>query len=446
MKHRRFMTTQPDAAERLALLLELVKRARAEAANESALRFVAVNDTHLLTPYHQAALYQEGRVVALSGLTQPEANTAYVRWLELILPTLPSDTWHRVTPSSLPPLLSADWSQWLPAHVLWIPAGTNGDGLLCARDDLWTDADAALLREWMATWSAFQATSRRRHFQWHWRTFLRSVLGVLRRRPILFVAIAIVASLVPVRLSVLAPGELVAINPLAIRAPIDGVIERFHVQTNERVTEQQPLFSYDRAYWTGRLAVAEEGLRSAEAEERQQNLRALQDSRARSQLALARSVREERRIEVEYLREQLTRADVVAPRDGVVLMDDPAEWIGRPVGAGQRILRLVEPEVKEVEIWLPVGDAIVLPAGAEVRLYLHSSPLRPVTARVRSVAFEAVRRPEGTFAYRILATIDGSSSHRIGLKGTARLHGSQVPLIYWMLRRPLAWLRGFSGL
>lgn len=440
------MNTANDAAQRLALLLELVRRARAEANNASALRFVVVNDTHLLTPYQQAALYQGGRVVALSGLVQPEANTAYVRWLERLATTLPRDASCRVLPATLNPALAAGWDQWLPKHVLWIPASCDGDGLLCARDASWTDADVALLREWIATWAAFHAASRARRGSWSWRALSGALAGALRRRPIWFGLGTIAIALIPVRLSVLAPGELVPINPLVIRAPIDGVIERFHVRTNERVTMQQPLFSYDQTLWTGRLAVAEEGLRSAEADERQQSLRALQDPRARTQLALARSVREERRIEVEYLRGQLSRAEVVAPRAGLVLMDDPAEWIGRPVSAGQRVLRLVEPESKEVEIWLPVGDAIVLPAGAEVRLYLQSSPLQPVTARVRSVAFEAVRRPEGAFAYRILATIDDSSPHRIGLKGTARLHGSRVPMIYWMLRRPLAWLRGFWGI
>jgi hypothetical protein len=33
----------------------------------------------------------------------------------------------------------------------------------------------------------------------------------------------------------------------------------------------------------------------------------------------------------------------------------------------------------------------------------------------------------------------------VGLKGTARLHGPQVPLAYWMLRRPIGYVRANLG-
>jgi hypothetical protein len=39
-----------------------------------------------------------------------------------------------------------------------------------------------------------------------------------------------------------------------------------------------------------------------------------------------------------------------------------------------------------------------------------------------------------------------AAGQRIGLKGTAKLAGERVPLIYWMLRRPLASIRQFIAL
>jgi hypothetical protein len=81
-----------------------------------------------------------------------------------------------------------------------------------------------------------------------------------------------------------------------------------------------------------------------------------------------------------------------------------------------------------------------------VRLYLNASPLAPVTARLRYLAHDAVQRPDGTFAYRVRATLDEPTEHRVGLKGTTKIQGAWVPAIYWALRRPLATLRSTAGL
>lgn len=430
----------------LAAVLELIRRARDEASNQATLCFLAVNDSHLLAPYQQAALIWDGQVVALSGVVQPEGNAPYARWLKEVAAAIGSEGPRKVSAADLPSALGPEWEQWLPAHAVWIPCGCSGNGVLFARDKVWTGMETGLLAEWLATWTALYVARRQASLLQQGRALVRRWPRLARRPWWIFAALLLVA-FIPVRLSVLAPAELVPARPIAVRAPLDGIIQTFHVRTNDRVATSQPLFSYDVTAWSNRLGTALEALRTAEAEERQYSQLALQDMRARSQLAAARGNRDERSLEVDFLREQLARGHVLSPQDGVVFFqDDPSEWIGRPVSAGQRVLRLADPEDKEIEIWLPVADAILLPTGSEVRLYLHSSPLDPVAARVHHVAYEAVQRNEGTFAYKVLATLSETSTHRVGLKGTARLSGSRVPLIYWVLRRPLAAFRVFFGI
>jgi hypothetical protein len=99
----------------------------------------------------------------------------------------------------------------------------------------------------------------------------------------------------------------------------------------------------------------------------------------------------------------------------------------------------------EVEAWLAVGDAIPLAPGAAVSLYLNASPLFAVSAKVRYVSHDAVQRPDGSYAYRVRATLADKIDHRVGLKGTAKLAGGWVPAIYWMMRRPLAAIRQVVG-
>jgi multidrug efflux pump subunit AcrA (membrane-fusion protein) len=203
---------------------------------------------------------------------------------------------------------------------------------------------------------------------------------------------------------------------------------------------------FDAALIPRRLAGAEHTQPPAEAEYRQVTQQALVDAKYRTQLAMLTGKIEEKRTEVDYLREQLQRSRVLAPSDGVVLFDDPSEWIGRPVTVGERILRIAASGDNEVEAWLPLADAVALAPGADVTLYLNASPLSPVSAQVRYMAHDAVQRPDEVFAYRVRAKLNEPTQHRVGLKGTAKLHGGWVPLVYWVLRRPWASLRTSLGL
>ena len=154
---------------------------------------------------------------------------------------------------------------------------------------------------------------------------------------------------------------------------------------------------------------------------------------------------EEKRTEVAYLSDQVRRTELRAPHDGVVLVEDPGNWAGRTVVAGEPLLRLAKPEDQEIEAWLPVADAVELPEGSPVRLFLSSRPASPVPAQLRLYAFEASPRPEGGLAYRLRGRIDGAPTERLGARGTAHVDGARVPLVYWVLRRPLAALREATG-
>lgn len=433
----------------LELLLELVRRARA-AESAVALRFIAVNDSHVLAPYQQAALWlRHDGVVALSGLVEVEANAPYARWIGAVAAALHGTGARAITAADLPAELGREWTQWLPTHALWVPFGGQGagleGGLLFARDAGWRELDVRLFAEWVQTWAALYRAAARLTFFGRVRRGLARLPATLRRRPVLWAAIATAILLLPVRLSVLAPGELVPAHPVVIRAPVDGIIRAFHVQANESVKAGQPLFSYDEATLASRLEIAIEAWRTAEAEERQYSQQAFRDPKARAALPAIRGNVEEKRLEVDYLRSQLERNKVLAPQEGVAFVDDASEWIGRPVQAGQRILRLAEPNDREIEVWLPVGDAIVLAPGSPVRLYLNASPLAPVRGELRYVSYDALRRADGSYAYRMRAKLTEATPHRVGLKGTARLSGGRVPLVYWMLRRPLAAAREFLG-
>ncbi len=437
---------------------DLARRAR-QAESDRELGFIFVNDTLALVPYRQAALWlSDDGVWSLSGVVQVDANVPYAQWLDAVARHLQSvgGTEPRAfTARDLPADLAGEWGHWWPEHALWLDAaahGIQGAGVF-VRDTPWSPDELAVLREWTDIWwHAFAALHRPRLSRLKgWRDRLSKAWAAKEgqawwRQRRVQVAVAVLACVLwPVRLTVLAPGELVPAHPLVIRAPLDGVIDVFQVQPNQQVKAQQPLFSFDEMVIQSRLDVALQALATAETDYRQTSQLALSDAKSKTQLGLLVGKVEERRADIDALQEQLARARVLAPQDGVVLMDDPSEWIGKPVTTGERILRIATLDDVEVEAWVSLADAIRLSPGDSVTLYLSASPLSPVSATLRYMAHDAVQRPDGTFAYRVRATLEAKTSHRVGLKGTAKLHGGWVPLSYWILRRPWATVRSYLG-
>jgi multidrug resistance efflux pump len=445
------------ALERLATILELSRKAR-KAADAAELEFLLVNDTHHLTPYRQAALWSADHgIIALSGLVDVEANAPYAQWVSSLCKSLATTrpTADGLTANEVDPVIAADWREWFADFAGWFPLEVDKRevrlALVLGRDFDWSDREILLMAEWLEAWHyayAAQSRGRRPPLRARVAAFLRPSRPDLKwhqQKRVRIAGAVLLLLLLPVRLSVLAPGELVPNQPATLRAANDGVIDTLFVRPNEQVRPGQPLFRIDTALSASRRDAALEALAAAEAEYRQTMQRALFDDTAKSQLAVIAGKLEGQRAEAEYLEEQVRRSTTIAPRAGIVLFDDPGELVGRPVVTGERVMRIASPSDAEVEAWVNIGDAIPLRAGADVKLYLDARPLAPVEAKLRYFSHEAVERPDGSYAYRIRARIVGADGNRIGLKGTAKLYGGWVPLTYWMLRRPLAAIRSTIG-
>lgn len=276
------------------------------------------------------------------------------------------------------------------------------------------------------------------------KTELKSIWLNPRRR---WKWIAIIVILFPMRLTVLAPAELVPANPAVIRSPIEGVVDEIFVKPNQLVIEGQPLFKLDLTTLTSRLNVAEQETQIAASEYRQSTLQSLSDTKSRAQLIPQESKTAQRKVEADYLKELVAKAQIKSPRSGVVLFDDPSEWIGKPVVAGEKVMVVTTEGDVEIEAWVSVGDAITMPKSVPVILYLNATPLNPVDGTMRYIGHEALARPDGTYAYRLRAKLNpGEDGVRVGLKGTAKISGQFVPFGYLILRKPIGALRQFLGI
>lgn len=461
------MTIRPRS-EATSVLLDIEREAR-HADGPDAFRFVAVNQTRRLIAYRQAVLFRfrggakrrPCAVEAVSNVPVVDRHAPFIVWLEDVAATLdPADTAPRILrPADLPVALRDAWADFVLPDGLWVPlpapGGPPGGGLpigalWLTREGAWSEAETLLMGRLADTYGhAWQSLDARANSG-----------GLLRRRPPsgtdkplwrkalpwLAVGAALALLAVPVRQSALAPAEVVPRSPLVVAAPLDGVIKAFQVEPNGPVTAGQPLFSFEDEPLRARRDIAAKSLALAEAELRKAAQSAFADTRSKAEAALHQARVELRKSELEHAEEQLGRASVTATRDGIAVFADVNDWLGRPVQTGERVLTIAEPRETEILADLAVSDAISLEPGTPVTLFLASDPLAPVNAVLTHASYAARMTAQGVLAYSVRARFDeGVTAPRVGLKGTAKLHGDTVPLALYLFRRPLATLRQVLG-
>lgn len=251
----------------------------------------------------------------------------------------------------------------------------------------------------------------------------------------------------PVPMTALAPMEIAPRDAFVVAAPVDGVIDDIVVAPNAAVKAGELIVRYVDTVPRNQLLLAEREVSVADAKLRQLQQTALVDDKAKRELAQARAELSLKFAERDFARETFERSQIRSPRDGVAIYADRKEWVGKPVSTGQRILEIANVDKVQVRAQLPVGDILDLKPGARLRAFLDGDPLHPVDATISLMSHQA-RVVEGQgLAYRVEAQLDPAASlPRLGVRGTAQLYGERAPLVYYLFRRPLIWLRQKAGL
>ncbi|MBI5162672.1 MAG: HlyD family efflux transporter periplasmic adaptor subunit [Magnetospirillum sp.] len=428
-----------DAVARLAGLLLLAGKAR-QALDATEIGFLLVNDTRQLVPYRSAVWWRDG-VRAVSALAQPAADSPFTHWVSALCRTLPgSGEPVRLGAADVSESLAGDWAATLPTHALWLPMAWGQGGLLLARDVAWGDAELRILAHWIeAAAHALHGLGARPPFDWR---------GLRHHPRARWVAGALaVLLLFPIRLDVLAPTEVVPKDPAVIRAPLAGVVDEVAVTPNAAVKAGDVLVRLDSRELSARLDVVRQGYEVALAELRLAQQGAIGNVDAAGKAALLAAQVEERRAEVAQVEKQLERVVIGAESDGMALIADPAALKGKPVRLGERLLTVADPGKAEIELWIPVADAVAVEPGAAVTLFLNVAPERALSARLRFANLQSSPSPEGPLAFRAVADFTGERPPpRVGLRGIASVDGPRAPLLYYLLRRPLAALRQMVGI
>lgn len=434
--------------------------ARARAANNLAeLGFSMANDSYNLLAFRQALVFvgddQDARLLTVSGLAKPTEDSPYLLWLRRSWPWLAQQLtaapgW-LVPPaegegSDIPAGVLDGWQEWWPQGVFGLPIQTRSGqplGCICfLLDQPPNQLQVQALNQLRQTWAyCWEMLAGKPVVAWknRWKKLSTAKKRLLALGLIIFL-------LFPVRQSALAPAEVIALDAATVAAPLDGVIKTIHVRPNQAVKAGQPLFSLDETTLSSRLEVAQKSVAVADAELMAATQKAFDSLQSKGELSLLSGRVREKQAELAAVQAQLSRIDVLAAKDGLAVFADPDDWLGRPVTTGERIMLLANPEKPGVLIHLPVADAISLDTGASVKVFLTVMPLSPLAATITETSYQAVLSPDNVASYRLRASFEQvEKDARIGLRGTAKIYGGWVCLGYYLLRRPLATLREWSG-
>lgn len=432
------------------LAMDALRDRALQAESLAALAFSIANDTYAVLPFRQALVFADREthveLLCVSGLARPEEDTPYLVWLAQAAAWLARQVGHE--PAWIqrdavdPPVYVADgWTEWWPTGAWCVPLMSTAArrlGLVVFLLDTAPSGVRPAFDGVVATWAYAWAALTGGRARPSWRPS--------RKHGGLALAIILGLLLIPVRQTALGPAEIVSRHTEIVSSPIDGVIANMAVRPNQRVEAGALLFSLDESTLRNRADVLRKEVDVADAELVAASQRAFENPQSRNELTLLDSRARQRRAELAAVLIQLDRTQVTAPRPGVAIYSDPNDWVGRPVATGERILQLADPSLPAIQIQLPVADAIALDAGADVTVYLTAYPLRPLHGHIVETSYQARTTDDNVVAYRLLADIDGHPDHaRLGLHGMAKLYGGRVLLGYYLLRRPIAAVRAWTG-
>ncbi|WP_135078503.1 HlyD family efflux transporter periplasmic adaptor subunit [Terasakiella sp. SH-1] len=436
--------------QRLLKLLELEREARHATTRETLSYHVATRTRELLE-YKQLILFRCNRqnqvmVETVSDVSVPDRHSSYCIWLQQaakhIMASQAAGKIHKVSPEGLPEDLAEAWSQWMPDNVLWVPLITPqgqcvGAIWLC-RPTPWVEAEIVLLERladcYAHSWEALLKASPRGLSWKKW--YGLAIAGVV-----------VLLGIFPVSQSTLAPGEVVARQPLVVSAPLDGVVKTIDVLPNQHVKKGDLLLSFDDTALKNQVAIATQALSVAQAELLTARQDAFNNFKSQAQLALLQAKVDLKQAELAFAKDYLGRAKVYSEKDGIAVFRDTNDWVGRPTSSGERIMLLADPHHVELRIDLPVSDAIALEKGGDVRLFLDVSPLSPYEATLEHSSYETSISEDGTsLNFNVIARFDqGQNLPRIGLRGVAKLYGDKTILALYIMRKPLSALRQWIG-
>ena len=439
-----------NANIKITRLIDLEKKAR-ESRNHDELNFIITNETRKVVEYVNCFLLNRSitdqfQVQAISDIASVDRTAPTVTFIEKLIKLKGSEK--DITPFDLDQVsqeIKLERPKNLPRHLCCIPLISPQHGLqgylVLSKASLFQEDETELLNHLSKIYghcynSFLKTFSFKKYFDEKFR-------GKKSKRTLI---IALIICLFPVQLKSTAPVEVIPKNPFVVTAPINGVVERIIVNNNSQVKKGDLLIRLEDEDLKSGYNVALQALKIAEKELLRSRQFSFTNNEEKARLNELSAQVDLKKIELKFAQEKLQNANIYAEKDGVAIVERKNEWQGRPVDVGEKIITIANPKEVEFLVWLPVKDSLVIKEKSSIKVFLDISPISSLSGELVRASYSPSLSPQDILSYRIIGNFEGKKPPRIGLRGTATVYGSYSIFAYYVLRRPITFVRQFIGI
>lgn len=254
-----------------------------------------------------------------------------------------------------------------------------------------------------------------------------------------FTALAVLLGglLVPQPYQVTASAHLEGRIQRVLSAPQDGYLREVLVRPGDRVKAGQLLAAFsDDELQNARRA------RQAEVSQHENGFADAFSRGDRSQAVGAQAKLSEARAQLALVEQQLSRLQVMAPFDGVVIAGDLRQQLGAALKRGDKLLTLAPGLDWRIVAEVEEADIAGLQSGQRANLRLAAMPDRTIAARLTRVTPLPIQTLRG-LRYEVEATPNAGVTQdpglRPGLQGVVRIEMPAEPLLWRAARRAWHW-------
>jgi len=244
------------------------------------------------------------------------------------------------------------------------------------------------------------------------------------------------ATLMPVPYRLGAPARLEGSMQRALVAPTEGFLQEVHVRPGDRVREGQVLVAL-----SGQDLEVELRKRQSELTQHENAYQAALGRADRTLLVINQAKAAEAQAQLALVENQIARAHVRAPFDGVVIQGDLTQSVGSPVQRGDVLLTLAPNDQFRLIVEVDERDIATVRAGQAGVLALAAMPqekLNFVVGRIMPVAIAG----EGRNYFEVEAVLEAPGVPlRPGLRGVAKVEVGRHSLAWAATHRLFDWLR-----
>lgn len=423
--------------------------------NDNELFYSIVNQTIEIIPYEQAILFgtdysSKLKVEAISNIVSVDATSPFVQYtLDLannLLNLYITEEVKLVNQTDLAKDIKQQIKEYSPQNIVWIPLKTIKNNievefyLILLRNEIFTQKEIELLNYLASSYKYFLFATKRDSFS----TKLKNMK--FNNKYFKYGLLAIfLAMFLPVKMSVLAPCEIQAKNPYVVTSPIDGSIDEIKVSSNEYIEKDKLIVKIKDVDLINTYEISKKKLDTVQAELHSMKQAGFYDVDKKSQINRLESEVKLKEAELNYSKSLLEKTDIYSKTNGIVIVDNPNEWKGKPVITGEKILLIANPNEIEIKIMLSVKDALFLKENADVKIFLDNKIFETWDAKINQISYKPQVTPENIVSYKIIANFNDLKQNdtipKIGLRGTAKIYSQEVTLFFYLFRKPITNLR-----